>query len=61
LSLETAARIVKVVASQPPFNEDVSTEAENIVGIRYHATTGEVIANREDFMCTVVTVIFWSM
>jgi hypothetical protein len=43
--------------NQPPFSEEVSTEAEDIVGIRYHATFGEDIANREDLMCAVITVI----
>jgi hypothetical protein len=45
-----------VVASQPPFREGVITERENIVGIRYHATTAEDTANLEDFICAVVTV-----
>jgi hypothetical protein len=57
-SLETAVRRVEVVASQLPFSEDVSTEAEDIVGIHYHAMTGEDIANWEDFMYAIVTVFF---
>jgi hypothetical protein len=43
---------------QSPAGKNVSTEAEDIVGIRHQATTGEDIANCEDFMCAVVTVIF---
>jgi hypothetical protein len=34
----------QLVACQPPFSEDVSTETEAIVGILYHATTNEDIA-----------------
>jgi hypothetical protein len=34
--------------------KDVSTEAEDIVEIRYQATTGEDIANREELGCAVV-------
>jgi hypothetical protein len=34
-----------MVASQLPFNKDMSTEAEDIAGIFCHATTGEDIAN----------------
>jgi hypothetical protein len=48
----------EVVSSRSPFSEDVSTEAEDIVGIRHHATTGEDIADWEDFICLVFTVIF---
>jgi hypothetical protein len=36
----------------------MSTEAEDIVGIRHQATTSEDIANWENFMCAVVTVMF---
>jgi hypothetical protein len=37
---------------QSPAHKNVNTEAEDIVGIRHRATTGE------DCMCAVVTVIF---
>jgi hypothetical protein len=40
-----------------PTGKNVSTEAEDIVGNRHQATT-EDIANREDFIYAVVTVIF---
>jgi hypothetical protein len=43
---------------QSPAGKNVSTEAEDTVEIRYQATTGEDIANWEDFTCAVVTVIF---
>jgi hypothetical protein len=33
-------------------------EAEVFVGIHHQATTGEDIANREDFICAVVKVNF---
>jgi hypothetical protein len=36
---------------QSTAGKNVSTEAENIVGIRHQATTDEDIANREDFVC----------
>jgi hypothetical protein len=36
----------------------VRTEAEGIVEIRHQATTGEDTADREEFICAVVTVIF---
>jgi hypothetical protein len=39
-------------------SKNLSTEAEDIVGVRHQATTGEDIDNREDFMCAVVRVIF---
>jgi hypothetical protein len=35
----------EVVASHPPFSEDISTEAGDILGIHYHAMTGEDMAN----------------
>jgi hypothetical protein len=34
----------EILASQLPFSEDVSTEAEDIIGIRYHAVTDEDIS-----------------
>jgi hypothetical protein len=34
------------------------SELWDTVGIRYQATTGEGIANLEDFMCVVVRVVF---
>jgi hypothetical protein len=43
---------------QSPAGKNVSTEAEDIVGIRRQATTGEDTADWEDFMSAVVTVIF---
>jgi hypothetical protein len=44
--------------SQSPAGKNVSTEAEDTVGTRRQATTGEDIENWEDFMCAVVTLIF---
>jgi hypothetical protein len=38
--------------------KNVITEAEDIFVIRHQATTGEDIANSENFMCAVVTVSF---
>jgi hypothetical protein len=38
--------------------KNVSTEAEDIVKTRNQATTATDIANSEEFMCAVVTVIF---
>jgi hypothetical protein len=32
--------------SQPPFSEDMSTEAENIIEIRYHATTDDIATEK---------------
>jgi hypothetical protein len=43
---------------QSPAGKNVSTEAEDIVSIRNQATIGEDIANWEDFIYAVVTVIF---
>jgi hypothetical protein len=37
--------------------KEMSTEADDIVGIRHQATTGDYIADCEDFVCAVVTVI----
>jgi hypothetical protein len=48
----------ELVVRQSPAGKKVSTEVEDIVGIRHHATTGEDMANSEDIMCVVVTVIF---
>jgi hypothetical protein len=48
----------ELVVIQSPDGENVSTETENIVGIRQQTSTGEDIANREDYRCDVVTVIF---
>jgi hypothetical protein len=48
----------ELVVRQSPAGKNVSAEAEDIVGVRHPATTGEGIANWEDFMCAVVTVIF---
>jgi hypothetical protein len=39
---------------QSTASKDVSTEAEDTVGIRYQATTGEDIAHCEDLTCAVV-------
>jgi hypothetical protein len=36
----------------------MNTEIEGIVGIRHQEKIGEDIANWEDVMCVVVTVIF---
>jgi hypothetical protein len=43
-----------------PTGKNVSTEAEDIAGIRPKATT-EVIENLEDFICVVVNRDLWSM
>jgi hypothetical protein len=48
----------ELVVRQSPADKKVSTEVEDIVGMRHQATTGEDIANWQDFMCAVVTVIF---
>jgi hypothetical protein len=40
-----------------PAGKNMSTEAENLLGC-HKATTGEDIANCEDFICAVVTLIF---
>jgi hypothetical protein len=48
----------ELVVGQSPAGKNVSTEAEDIVGIRHPATTGENVANWEDFMYAEVTVIF---
>jgi hypothetical protein len=48
----------ELVVSQSPANKKVNTEAQNIVGIRNQATTGEDIANWEDFVYTAVIVMF---
>jgi hypothetical protein len=37
-----------------PAGKKVSTEAENIVGIRHQATTGEDTEDWEDLVCAVV-------
>lgn len=50
-----------VAASQTPFCEDVSTDTEDIVEVRYHVTTAEDTANWEDCTCAVVAVIFGSV
>jgi hypothetical protein len=42
---------------QLPFVKNVGMEAKDIVGIRHQATADEDIADWEDFMCAVVTVI----
>jgi hypothetical protein len=47
-----------LAARQSPACKNVSTEAEDIIGTRRQATSGEDIAKRQDFMCAVVTVIF---
>jgi hypothetical protein len=43
---------------QLPAGKNVSMEAEHIVGIHHQVTSGEDIANCENFMCAVFTVIF---
>jgi hypothetical protein len=43
---------------QSPAGKNVSKEAEDMVEIRHQATTGEDVANGEDFMCAVIIVIF---
>jgi hypothetical protein len=47
----------ELVVRQSPACKNLSTETEDIVGIRHKATTGENIASSEDFMCAVATVI----
>jgi hypothetical protein len=42
------------VAGQSPAGKNMSMEAEDIVGIRHQATTGEGTANREDLVHAVV-------
>jgi hypothetical protein len=39
---------------QSPAIKNVSTEAEDIFGIRHQTTAGEDIANREDSMCAYI-------
>jgi hypothetical protein len=41
---------MRKLARQSPAGNDVNTEADDIVGIRYQATTGE---DAEDSMCAV--------
>jgi hypothetical protein len=48
----------ELVVRHSPAGKNVSMEAEDIVGICHQATTSKDIANWEDFMCAVVTVIF---
>jgi hypothetical protein len=48
----------ELVVRQSPAGTNVSTEAEDIVETRHQTTISEDIANWEDFMCAVVTVIF---
>jgi hypothetical protein len=47
----------ELVVRQSSVGKNVSSNAEDIVAIRHQATTGEDIANWEDFMCAAVTVI----
>jgi hypothetical protein len=58
-SLETLVRRVRswskeFISGQTPAGKSVNTEAENIVGIRYQATTGEDTADREDPVRAIV-------
>jgi hypothetical protein len=39
---------------QSPAGKNVSTEAEDIVGIRQQATTGKGTTLREDLVCAIV-------
>jgi hypothetical protein len=50
--------INEVVVRRSPAGKKVNTEAEDIVGIRHQATTGDDIANWGGFICAVLTVIF---
>jgi hypothetical protein len=43
-----------LVVGQSLSSKNVSTEAEDIVGFRHQATTGEDTAGREDLMCSIV-------
>jgi hypothetical protein len=47
----------ELVVRQSSASKNMSMEAEDIVRIRHQATTGEDIANWEDFVCAVVIVI----
>jgi hypothetical protein len=51
----------EVVVRQSPASKNMSTEAEDIVGICHQAATGEHIADWEDFMCAVVNSDLWSV
>jgi hypothetical protein len=44
----------ELVVGQSPAGKNVSTEAEDIVGIRHQATTGEDIADWKDWVRAVV-------
>jgi hypothetical protein len=47
-------RCNELVLGQSPGGENMSTEAEDIVGIRHEATTGEGIGDWEDLVRAVV-------
>jgi hypothetical protein len=44
----------ELLVGQSPAGKYASTEAENIVGIRHQATTGEDTADWEGLVCVVV-------
>jgi hypothetical protein len=48
----------ELVVGQSLTGKSMSTKTEDIVVIRHQATTGEDIANWEELICAVVTVIF---
>jgi hypothetical protein len=47
----------ELVVRQSPACKNVSTEAEDTIRINHLATAGKNVANWEDFICAVVTVI----
>jgi hypothetical protein len=47
------------VVGQSPGGKNVSTEAEDILEIRYRETAREDIENWEDLMCVVVNSDLW--
>jgi hypothetical protein len=48
----------ELIVRHSPAGKNMNTEAEDIVGIRHHASTSETIANWKYFMCAVVTMMF---
>jgi hypothetical protein len=50
----SAGELEQLVAGQSPAGKNVSTEAEDIVGIRHQAKTGEDTVDREDLLRAVV-------
>jgi hypothetical protein len=48
----------ELVVRQSPAGKNMSTEAEDTVRIRHQPAAGEDVANGEEFVCAVVTVMF---